>query len=68
MRKEYEKYYEAGKTAEEAVKRLADIITLLRSEEGCPWDREQTHKSIRSCLLEEAYEAAEQLITRIWTA
>ncbi len=61
MRKEYEKYYEAGKTAEEAVKRLADIITLLRSEEGCPWDREQTHKSIRSCLLEEAYEAADAI-------
>jgi tetrapyrrole methylase family protein/MazG family protein len=61
MIEEYAKYYEAGKTAEEAVKRLADIIALLRSEDGCAWDREQSHKSIRSCLLEEAYEAADAI-------
>ncbi len=61
MREEYTKYYEEGKTAEEAVKRLADIIALLRSEEGCPWDKAQTHKSIRSCLVEEAYEAADAI-------
>jgi len=61
MIEEYAKYYEESKTAEEAVKRLADIIALLRSEDGCPWDREQTHKSIRSCLLEEAYEVADAI-------
>jgi len=61
MREEYAKYYKEGKTAEEAVKRLADIIALLRSEEGCPWDKVQTHKSIRSCLVEEAYEAADAI-------
>jgi tetrapyrrole methylase family protein/MazG family protein len=61
MREEYAKYYEEGKTAEEAVKRLADIIALLRSEEGCPWDREQDHESIRSCLVEEAYEAVDAI-------
>jgi tetrapyrrole methylase family protein/MazG family protein len=33
-----------------------EIIALLRSENGCPWDREQTHESIRRNLLEEAYE------------
>jgi tetrapyrrole methylase family protein/MazG family protein len=32
------------------------IIALLRSKDGCPWDREQTHESIRRNLLEEAYE------------
>ncbi len=32
------------------------IMALLRSEEGCPWDRAQTHASIRRALLEEAYE------------
>ena len=32
------------------------IMTLLRGEGGCPWDREQTHESIRRNLLEEAYE------------
>lgn len=38
---------------------LLEIIRILRSPEGCPWDREQTHASIRRGLLEEAYEAAE---------
>lgn len=61
MREEFAKYYEEGKTAEEAIKRLSDIIALLRSEEGCPWDKAQTHKSIRSCLVEEAYEAADAI-------
>lgn len=32
------------------------IIQVLRSENGCPWDREQTHMSLRSCLLEETAE------------
>ena len=36
---------------------------LLRSAEGCPWDRVQTHQSIRRGLLEEAYEAAEAIDT-----
>jgi tetrapyrrole methylase family protein/MazG family protein len=40
---------------------LRKIITLLRSAEGCPWDREQTHKSIRRNLIEEAFEAAEAI-------
>lgn len=38
-----------------------EIIRLLRSEDGCPWDKVQTHKSIRRGLLEEAYEAAEAI-------
>ena len=37
------------------------IIALLRSENGCPWDREQTHTSITRNLIEEAYEAVEAL-------
>ena len=35
---------------------LVSLIARLRSESGCPWDREQTHLSIRQNLLEEAYE------------
>ena len=35
---------------------LIDIIARLRAPGGCPWDREQTHKSILSCLLDETYE------------
>lgn len=37
------------------------LISFLRSESGCPWDRVQTHASIRRNLLEEAYELAETL-------
>jgi tetrapyrrole methylase family protein / MazG family protein len=38
-----------------------EIIRKLRSEEGCPWDREQTHESLKSCLLEECYETIEAI-------
>jgi tetrapyrrole methylase family protein/MazG family protein len=38
------------------LERLIDIVAKLRSPDGCPWDREQTHKSILSCLLDESYE------------
>jgi len=37
---------------------LKKLMKLLRSEQGCAWDREQTHKSIRGNLFEEANEAA----------
>ncbi len=40
---------------------LRRIVEHLRSEEGCPWDREQDHTSIRQDLLEECYEAAEAI-------
>ena len=40
---------------------LAAIMRILRSEEGCPWDREQDHHSIRTCLIEETYEVAEAI-------
>ena len=40
---------------------LRRILVLLRSEDGCPWDRVQTHQSIRANLLEEAYEAADAI-------
>uniref|UniRef100_UPI004056FAFB nucleoside triphosphate pyrophosphohydrolase n=1 Tax=Acetatifactor sp. TaxID=1872090 RepID=UPI004056FAFB len=33
-----------------------EIIQTLRSENGCPWDREQTHTSLKPCLMEEAAE------------
>jgi tetrapyrrole methylase family protein / MazG family protein len=34
-----------------------EVIAHLRAPEGCPWDREQTHQSLRASLLEESYEA-----------
>ncbi|OXM82598.1 nucleoside triphosphate pyrophosphohydrolase [Paenibacillus rigui] len=39
--------------------RLHEIVAILRSPEGCPWDREQTHQSLRKNLIEEAYEVLE---------
>ena len=39
--------------------RLVEIVKKLRKE--CPWDREQTHSSLRRCLLEEAYEVLDAL-------
>ncbi len=40
---------------------LLRIMEALRAPEGCPWDREQTHDSIRQNMLEEAYEAADAI-------
>ncbi len=43
------------------IERLIDIVATLRSENGCQWDREQTHKSLRPNMLEEAYEAVDAI-------
>ena len=40
---------------------LIQIMALLRAPDGCPWDKVQTHKSIRRDMLEEAYEVAEAI-------
>lgn len=38
---------------------LTAIMGALRAENGCPWDREQTHASLRRCVIEETYEVVE---------
>ena len=38
-----------------------DIIRTLRSKDGCPWDKEQTHESLKQCLIEECYEVIEAI-------
>lgn len=43
------------------ISNLLEIVSLLRSENGCPWDKVQTHESIRSSLIEETYEAADAI-------
>ena len=43
---------------------LQDIVAILRGEGGCPWDREQTHESIRNDLIEETYEVVEAIDTQ----
>ena len=40
---------------------LVRIMALLRAEDGCPWDREQTHESIRANMIEETYEVVEAI-------
>lgn len=40
---------------------LRHVVAQLRAPDGCPWDREQTHQSLRTYVLEEAYEVAEVL-------
>lgn len=52
MRKDIGVHMSRKYTFDEFVK----IIEALRSENGCPWDKEQTHESLRSCMMEEAAE------------
>ncbi len=40
---------------------LITIMEILRSEDGCPWDRAQTHQSIKKHTVEESYELAEAI-------
>lgn len=56
---EYEHLYKNAETQETAVKRLIEIVKILRKE--CPWDREQNHESLRTCMIEEAYEVVEAI-------
>lgn len=45
----------------DSFRKLLDIMAALRAENGCPWDREQTHKSLKPFLVEEAYEVLEAI-------
>jgi tetrapyrrole methylase family protein/MazG family protein len=49
------------KTAGEAFEELVRLMARLRAPGGCPWDREQTHASIKPYLIEEAYEVIEAI-------
>ena len=40
---------------------LLKIMRILRGKDGCPWDREQTHDSIRKNMIEETYEVVEAI-------
>jgi len=46
------------------IARLVRTVAQLRGPGGCPWDREQTHRSIRSDLIEECYEVLEAMDSR----
>ena len=51
----------ASTTAGARLDQLVEIMRILRSPDGCPWDREQTLLSLRSFILEEAYELLEAI-------
>ena len=40
---------------------FVDIVAMLRSENGCPWDKEQTHESLEKCLRDECEEVIEAI-------
>ncbi|MDD3223322.1 MAG: nucleoside triphosphate pyrophosphohydrolase [Clostridium sp.] len=40
---------------------LLNVVEKLRGEDGCDWDREQTHESMKKCLIEECYEVIEAI-------
>ena len=40
---------------------LINLIDLLRGDEGCPWDREQTHESLKNAIVEESYEVKDAI-------
>lgn len=46
---------------------LCEIMAILRGENGCPWDKIQTHKSIRKNLIEETYEVVEAIDNNDYT-
>ncbi len=43
------------------LQRLVEIMAKLRGEQGCPWDREQTHQSLKPYVVEETYEVLEAI-------
>ena len=45
----------------EQIERLVDIMRRLRAPDGCPWDREQTHETLKPYLIEETYEVLDAI-------
>ncbi len=45
-----------------ALEKFIHVVEELRSDHGCPWDKAQTHESLRMQLIEEAYEAADAML------
>ena len=51
-----------NETTLKALDKFIHVVEELRSDHGCPWDRAQTHESLRMQLIEEAYEAADAML------
>jgi MazG family protein len=54
----------SSQAAGEKFQELVELIARLRAPGGCPWDREQTHESLKPMLIEEAYEVLEAIDER----
>ncbi|MFW5486489.1 MAG: nucleoside triphosphate pyrophosphohydrolase [Spirochaetaceae bacterium JB067] len=52
------------KTIEQALSNLYEIISLLRSENGCPWDREQTPKDVSGAIIDETFEYLDAILKK----
>ena len=59
MLREYARFEKKGENEKEAFARLYEIVKVLRVK--CPWDSVQTHDSLRTCMIEEAYEAVDAI-------
>lgn len=59
--KPYQDQEEYGVKAQYPLDPLINIMEKLRSPQGCPWDIEQDHASLKPCLIEEAYEVIEAI-------
>jgi tetrapyrrole methylase family protein/MazG family protein len=59
IKEQYLHLCEDAKDNKEAIQRLYDVMKVLRKE--CPWDRDQTHESLRPGMLEEAYETVDAI-------
>ena len=51
----------SDRDTEEKLTELLNVMAQLRGANGCPWDKEQTHLSLKPCLLEETYELLDAL-------
>ena len=59
VKEQYQHLCIDAKNNQEAMQRLYDVVKILRAE--CPWDKVQTHESLRSGMLEEAYETVDAI-------
>ena len=50
------------------LKDLIDLVDILRGNNGCPWDREQTHESIKTAIVEESYEVLDAINNKDYDA
>lgn len=62
-------YDETFSEDEEGIEAYADFVAIVRQlRRDCPWDREQTHESVKHLLIEEAYETVEAIDEKNWEA